>query len=249
MDRRALIIVNPGEVGADNYCEGVYADSRIYSRFLRSPQGGLWKEGEIRILDRPEVSEVRNEINYIRQVDYSFAAFAGHGFHAQDSDSTILELKRGANLDSSELKRGAPKHTMIIDCCRKVEDFVLLREMKKAARSVPSLNALKCRRFYDQEIAECSPGFIALYGCSIDEEAGERSDSGGYYSSSLIRSAENWLETKLDLDTQHYYSVLSVPGAHSAAVGKVTSLSIRRQNPVIERSSREGPYFPFCIAA
>ena len=42
MTRKALIISNPGELGAENYCEGVKKDVANYKNFLMSAAGGGW---------------------------------------------------------------------------------------------------------------------------------------------------------------------------------------------------------------
>lgn len=43
MKRKMLIIANPGERDAENYCEGVNQDVTRYHRFFTSIQGGAWK--------------------------------------------------------------------------------------------------------------------------------------------------------------------------------------------------------------
>ena len=40
MTRKALIISNPGEIGAENYCEGVLKDVENFKNYLQSPKGG-----------------------------------------------------------------------------------------------------------------------------------------------------------------------------------------------------------------
>jgi len=59
MIKRALLITNPGEKGADNFCRGVYVDVENYRQHLTSAVGGAWEEKEIIHLDRPSVALVR----------------------------------------------------------------------------------------------------------------------------------------------------------------------------------------------
>lgn len=58
MKRQALLIANPGESGASNYCEGVNRDCDSYPLFLKAPFGGAWYGNEIEILRRPSAAEV-----------------------------------------------------------------------------------------------------------------------------------------------------------------------------------------------
>ena len=54
--RRALLIANPGEVGDEDYCKGVYVDIKNYQQHLTSAEGGAWDGGEIQYLNRPTFS-------------------------------------------------------------------------------------------------------------------------------------------------------------------------------------------------
>jgi hypothetical protein len=85
-----------------------------------------------------------------------------------------------------------------------------------------------------------------LYGCSVDETAGDDAPTGGYYSSRLVAGAEEWVTNQRNLDTDHKYAILSVVEAHLLATPKVQEVSGNRQNPEIEKP-RSSPYFPFAI--
>ena len=91
MTRKALIIANPGRIGANNYCEGVYKDVQNYKNFLISYQGGNWYDSEIVILKQPNKSQVDNEIKLMENTDYTFVVFTGHGCISQYED-IIIEL-------------------------------------------------------------------------------------------------------------------------------------------------------------
>jgi hypothetical protein len=245
MKRKALIITNPGERGEENYCEGVNKDIELYRSFLQSPEGGLWQDSEIRTLERPNLSTVEAEVGRLQLADYSFVAYSGHAYHS--GRSTILALKRGVELDSAKLKVGASKHTLVLDCCRVVErPTLLLEKMLKALQARPILHSNDCRLYYDNRIEECPNGLVVLYGCSIDQTAGDDASTGGYYSASLIESAEEWVASESHLDTQRQFSIRSVVQAHADAVSKVATLSGNRQTPAIEKPRSE-PYYPFSI--
>lgn len=249
MTRQALIITNPGEPedkGTEEYCEGVYGDARRYRSFLMEPQGGSWEGPEIRTFDRPDVSTVEREVERLKRVDYSLVVFAGHGGHS--GKSTIVALRRGQQLNSVDLRVGAPKHTLILDCCREVAKRTLLtEEMAKALKSIPMLNSQRCRAYYDQVLRECATGLVVLFACSIDERA---NDDGtmGYYSGSLIETTEEWVAGKTSQRMQTSPAALSVVAAHLRAVPKVRALSGDRQNPDYE-APRSGLQFPFCVVA
>ncbi|MCL6478698.1 MAG: caspase family protein [Peptococcaceae bacterium] len=125
MKRHALIISNPGELGAENYCEGVKIDVKNYISFLKSPLGGTWYDSEITHLDRPSRANVHNAITNISLCDYTFIVFCGHGYFSASKESTILELRKNEEIDSLDLRNGARKRTIILDCCRKIEKDII----------------------------------------------------------------------------------------------------------------------------
>ena len=107
MDRKALIISNPGEVGEENYCDGVSVDVANYINYLTSPLGGAWYRSEIIHLDRPTSTEVDKQIKLLKGCDYAFIAFCGHGYYSFELKSTILILRKHIELDSLSLRSGA----------------------------------------------------------------------------------------------------------------------------------------------
>src|ERR1017187_1682387 len=102
MTRKALIIANPGEEGKSGYCAGVLKDVNSYTRFLMSPIGGLWRADEIAVFHKPSRATTMAEVNSLASADYSITVFSGHGEHSSVSNSTIVELRPGTDLDSDE---------------------------------------------------------------------------------------------------------------------------------------------------
>lgn len=248
MNRKALIIINPGEQDSENYCQGVRLDARNYKAFLLAPFGGSWLESEIETLDRPSVSAAKSAIERLRESDYGLIVFSGHGYSKDISDSTILELSREEELDSAELKKGCPKMTLVLDCCRVVSP----RHAEKAAilenvSVTAGLDSGQCRALFDEKVAACPESLVVLHSCSRNQTAGDDSLKGGYYSYNLIDRAMAWkeeLRRKNSLSAQ----ALSVVAAHERAIPGVQSMSGGRQVPQVEKP-RSGPYFPFCVYA
>lgn len=248
MKRMALIIGNPGESGASNFCRGVDKDLENYRSFLTSPVGGSWYTNEVTILRRPSAPEARAAIQLLKTVDYSFAVFCGHGHTDAVTRSLRMELKTGHELSENEMRQGALRHTVVFDCCRAIATSVLTEErMMKALAARAHQNASQSRSAFDAALQKSQTGLVALFACSIGETAGDDERAGGYYSSSLFVAAQNWSESgNFDLGKHSYY--LSVADNHTRAETLVHAKSGNRQHPMIEKPRSE-PYFPFAIAA
>jgi hypothetical protein len=174
--------------------------------------------------------------------------FSGHGYYSANRRSTIVCLRGNDEMDSMELRAGASKHTLILDCCRKVERAVLTEDaLAKMAAAARKFGVSNCRRYFNREIEECPSGLVVLHSCDVNETAGDDSRRGGYYAYSLIDAAETWGdENRTDLSK--HYDTLSVPRGHDGASESVRRLSGNRQNPQIEKP-RSSPYFPLAIVA
>lgn len=242
--RRALIIGAP-----DPDIPGVELDVANYRRFLLSPLGGAWKPEEVITLNSPSKMEVAVQLQALTGVSYSLTIFAGHGRYLVPQGTTIVQLRKSVEMDSLELRRGAEKHTLILDCCRMPSTRLAMEAfMEKAAKRELSLNPDSCRRAFDYRIDQCGKGLVVLFACSVDEYANE-SEEGGYYSSSLIRAANEWMgehTASANLKTNAY--VFSVTDAHERAAQRVKGLSGGRQNPISEYP-RTTLRFPFAVMA
>jgi hypothetical protein len=253
MNRKVLIISNPGENGDENYCDGVLRDVDNYRGFLTSACGGLWSYLDISHMPRPTISEARQAIRKLEACDYALIIFTGHGWYSTDLDSTILTLKAGQEIDSVELQNGAPKQTIVLDCCRKkypglpLDESVLINASAALLKRASSrLNHEQCKHYYNEKIKKCDPGTTILYSCASGEKSQDNSQRGGLYSYNIIEFAERWADnTEFDLSNSYY--TLSVVRAHEGAKESVQRKR-KDQNPQIEKP-RSAPYFPFCIAA
>lgn len=247
--RKALIIGAP-----DNKIPGVIVDINNLRDFFKSPIGGLWYDKEITTLISPSTNDIRRQIELLKINDYSLIFFAGHGYHAIERKRTILHINSTETFDSLELRVGAAKHSLIMDCCRKSESE---RRLLKAASESMSFDSARtqqpdpaqCRHYFDKAIGDCENGLVVMNSCSIDETAGESSSDGGYYTSSLIDSANEWAKNKLrTIDLTKKYATSSTQECHNLATAQVKSLSGGRQNPTFE-SPRSEKKFPFAVIA
>lgn len=253
--RKALIIGAPVIGAPDSNIPGVNVDIKNLKNFFKSPVGGLWYDDEITTLISPTENEIRRQIELLKVNDYSLIFFAGHGYHSIERKRTILHINSRETLDSSELRFGAAKHSLIMDCCRKPESE---RRLPKAVAVMESLSSIaqqpdpaKCRHYFNKAIGDCENGLVVMNSCSIGETAGESSSEGGYYTSSLIDSANEWAKNKLrtiDLTKNYDYAISSTQECHNLATAQVKSLSGGRQNPTFE-SPRFEKKFPFAVVA
>lgn len=247
MRRKAFIISNPGEQGAENYCQGVLRDIEHYQSFLRSAIGGFWQPSEIEAISRPSVADLRSKMAVLSAVNYALVVFTGHGWYSSSLDSTVLELRKGQEIDSAEL-RSAMKETLILDCCREIypgrPEARALDEM--VTKAAPRLDPEECRRYYNKQIEECRNEVLVLHSCSPGETSGDDDQRGGVYSYSLLQASKDWADQP-NRDVSKTYYWRSVASAHEDAVKRVARLR-SRQSPRIEKP-RSAPYFPLCVVA
>lgn len=240
MNRRVLIISNPGEINSDNYCEGVKKDVINYIEFFRSTYGGAWYSDEIISLERPTKNELRKYLIKVDSADYSIVVFTGHGY--MDKCDTIIELRDGEEYNTRFLKKSG--RTLILDCCRKKCDYLshgLLMEYtsKIQKRHMDIFNA---RKYYEEQILRCGKQKLVMYSCDVDECSNDDSRTGGYYSYNLLKVARGWFEDKGDVLEP---MTLTMVQAHEQTKRVLKSI-IDNQNPQIEKP-REMPYYPLAI--
>ena len=183
MKKLALIVSNPGSVGAENYCEGVVVDVERYDSFLRSPLGGTWFDEEIIKMNRPSLSDLQTTLFLMKDLDYSLIIFTGHGFFNPIKNSTELELQETVTYDASNFRTGK-KRTIILDCCRVVAQMTPAnRFFRKAINdSTEKLDPMKCRQAYENHIKQCDNELIVGFACDKGERAYDDSANGGFYS-------------------------------------------------------------------
>jgi hypothetical protein len=242
---------NPGEVGQEDYCKGVYVDIRNYQRLLTSAEGGAWDEREIICMDRPSANDVRQMVSAISPCDYAFIMFTGHCAYSTADRDHILELKKGERIAYAELIKGAKRRSVILDCCQEVHNESLL---EKYARSITALNASRgrttdretCKKLFLDGIENCPASIVKLASCSIGELSTDDDNTGGRYNSSLHDCIEDWIQAEMNRPYYSASATLSIVAAHECAAVKTKSKSAGLQNPAIEKP-RTGPYFPIAV--
>ena len=249
MNKKVLIVLNPGEEGAENYCRGVFADGTNFVDYLTSPLGGYWESCEITKLIRPDIDVINYELSLLNKYEYSIVIFSGHGEYDKASQSTMCELKAKNKISSKKFENSINKRLIILDCCRvpSIDKRPMINDsLIKSAASLTKLNPTKCRKYYDKGIDECIARNIITYSCAIGETSQDDSFFGGYYAHALINSANDWRNT-VSIEPGYYYTY-SVAKAHESAYNRVKIRTNNLQNPQIEKS-KTGPYFPFAIVA
>ena len=253
--RKALFISNPGEVGEENYCKGVFEDIKNFRKLLQAAHGGFWQANEIIELSRPTKKEVTAAVRGLAPYSYSFILFSGHGWYSSVDMCNVLTLCRGHEISSNELLKDANKRTIILDSCRKVYHESITESRSMAKAMLMSEEALlrqadpyKCRALFSQLIEESSTGIIEINSCNIGETAGDDEVLGGRYSSSLIAGAENWTEQEAKKPLWASANSDSIVRAHDVATSTTQRRSGNSQNPRITKP-RSGNYFPFIVYA
>lgn len=250
MKRKALIIGTPGDGVYNKKLPGVEVDLANYRRYLMSPLGGAWTDIEIVVMNSPTSQQIQEKLKTLREVDYAFVSFSGHGGYNTSTRSTHLELGPNDLFDSRLMKIGAPKQTVVLDCCRErytpgiFESLIVRASLESLSKG---LDSKKCRAAFDNHIERCLPASIILNACNIDESAGDEAKQGGLYSASIIEAAEDFAK-EIGHVPPGKNIILDVPDAHDRAAHKVRTKSDSRQNPTIDQP-RVSTYFPFAVIA
>lgn len=248
VQRKALLIAS--EFGGE--LQGVYKDINSLKSFMLSNIGGAWREDEIITLENPNYEETMQAIKGFDGIDYSFAFYAGHGFHAegrQDFKNTLTCIpmnksnsfgdtfsKRGFKITADTLApEGVTKCTVILDSCRGLEDYKLPSKTVVAMESFRLDNSKEWyREKFDQLIEKAETGEVIIFSCNLGESAGENPEKGGIFTTALISNASSG-SVPLTLDM-----------VFNNAKEDVKKASKSRQNPVMY-GGRRLHYFPFAI--
>lgn len=257
VSRKALIIGYPGEIGDENYCEGVFVDLNNYKKYLTSPLGGSWFEDEIVILLNTEIEILDYYLDKIKNIDYTFIAFSGHGYIVKKGSNYInyLQINKSEEICINYLKKFDKKRTIVLDCCREIYDsqgkkLIVESRLKRIQKAGFEINPNLCRKLFDYRLSLCKNGLIILHSCRPGQKSGDDDINGGVYTSSLLEAVDDWFEETLQTE-YNPKKVMSVVKAHQYSIDIIDfKLQFKNviQNPYIEKP-RSPLYFPFGVIA
>lgn len=213
MNRRLIFITNDG--GTDSSLPGVAVDLRRYKEFFNSDEGGAWEREEM-----CHLSDCKNKREFMTSLcanisicDYLLVVFLGHG-RATRYGGTQFKLSCGDFVTLSEIRNWTHRTRclFIADSCRCVEDDRINENAEHEEDRLYSLSCdeghrTACRNIYNSRIEHLPKGaFTVGLAVSLGEEAKENSD-GGYYSQSLISSANNVLMAVGAGHCENFYTI------------------------------------------
>ncbi|MEX3693847.1 caspase family protein [Paraburkholderia sp. BR14263] len=200
MKRKALLIGNTSGL------PGVKHDLERFSRFLQSNRGGAWRPGEIVVMVRPSLADLKRTITQTKlsQPDYVVVMFSGHGGYRR---STQLEINRSGDLiDERELQELAPRQLNIYDCCRDLMTETVQKSMEAAALALDSASGV--RQKYDDRIMQAAEQQALLYSCRVGESSIDTGE-GALYLGELLASARtvSYANPILTVGEAHEYAM------------------------------------------
>ena len=245
MKRAALLIAS--ERGG-RAIPGVHKDVANLKIFLQSDIGGAWNSNEIIILVDPTEAILDTAVSNLKDNDFAFISYSGHGFHSKNIDQTKMCLRDAMNNNVEvpifNLIPDCQRHTISIDCCRHVEEDILIesRAYKAAMESLASARPKRerYRKLFDAAVEQAEKGGILLYSCNLNESAAEDSN-GGCFTYGLIKNALAH-ESKTPKNENHY---LGVDEALDLSAVYLKSLK-KQQTPQLD-AGRRRYYFPFSV--
>lgn len=244
MTRKAFLIESSNLKGETDL-PGARLDVDHLSFYLQSPIGGAWRSGEIEIMHKPKWEKLKKELEAVKNEDYVFISFSGHGYHPKDGDvdDTKVMLCEEESIPVWEINPGNDRCTFVIDSCRnlEVEEGLVDRVLAEETFAKTAADKSEYRRIFDLAVAQADKGIIRLYSCGIDESAAESKLRGGLFTSSLIECANEWHQ-RASVGQSLYYSTEK---AFECASVRTTTRT-PQQKPDYE-PGRRNKHFPFGV--
>jgi hypothetical protein len=245
MKKQAVIIVTPNLPGHTKL-PGATKDADTWSSFLQSPEGGAWNEGEIKVLSDSSNDHIKLvlELQALKELDYAFLAFSGHGHYKVLPDKTTeTQMLISANdyLTERTYTVRAKRELVIMDSCREYGGEVITEVVKAAnfsnARMIRAEDRFaKAREMFEKAVSQSPEGRTLVYSCSLNQTAGDKFS----FTRFLISDAERLAaECKL-------VQTMSVKDAFDAAATK-TLKDNYPQKPVYE-GGRRLTHYPFSVS-
>lgn len=262
--KRKAILIESSNVSGQSYLPGAAVDIKNWKNFLLSDLGGAWIEGEILQLNKPAASVVANLLNN-HSDHYCFVAFSGHGCDGHvtlndgeqmcplsfltprgpkgallvDScrglfESEIYSFSTRTAVAANEFNVG---RRVVLNAKRGVETkFGSATPLTLESVYYSGLITSGHRNLWHSSLSGSPQGVVKMLACSVGQAAGEDPNSGGYYTSLLLQSADLW-QTNSSRNSVH-----TTKQAHDHAVNKL----IQQQKPEYSPSNVA---FPFAVKA
>jgi hypothetical protein len=239
--KRIAFLIESSEVPGEDILKGAQEDVKAYKDWIYSKPGGDWFDSEIKILNTPRISEVKRVIQAAGKIDYAFVAFSGHGCHSKELDLTKLCMRDGT-MSVRELIPDTDRCTMVVDACRHVMPEVFTKSfqlsLNEARAYAKFAEARNYRQDFEDLVANAEKGTIFLYGCDLNESAGE-SERGGYFSRYLVEGGLAYARNRGGNRSYSTKTAFQVAAEATAARNK-------QQHPKYEPGRRLG-HFPFGV--
>jgi len=259
MNRKLVLIISDG--GGNAPLRGVHIDKNNYLNFFKAPEGGAWKDEEIKVFDNNDFDkEWIHSISLLGRlehhpIDYFLIVYCGHGFTDQYGNIR-LQVRTDCDLKLYDLLAavGPTRCLVIADSCRavyrldeggRIGDMRLFSTSDEARRSAYTN---MCRTAYNECLAATPATMqMVLFSNSFGETADENKN-GGLYSFAMLKAAKaeiSRIHTLQEHDANSY--MVDVDTIHEAAKQEVEQQTHQRQHPDKVLGSRSCARFPFVV--
>ena len=186
MQRKLLLLCNPGYEEYRNYVPQTYDIIKAYKQYFKSAFGGVWQDDEIDEMPDSLYGMGQNcwlakKIEQYDKLDYSMIVFIGHGGAYDKLD--FIQLSGGKAFAIKDLYRNENtiKRTIIIDSCRSYIEPDILKLLLEARKK----NTEDCRCLYDNIIKEAEPHCELLQSTQYGELA-NTTETGSVFSDAFF---------------------------------------------------------------
>lgn len=223
--RRALLIGSPGNEGAD-YLYSAATDVENVKNLLLSSRGGKWKEDEIIIFWKPDVTSVASVIEKTI-ADYFFVFYAGHGYETSDGKRNICLTD--ADVSDFFLLNKSVRQLAVLDCCREKE-YAAISGIPEDEEWLHFDGYYPEREAFDKYILQSPPGKKIIHATKSGFASWEDTNGrGGVFTTSLLLAAKS-------IQKQEVYFPISIEQALKKAK-KIIKQNGDEQEPEIVYSS------------
>lgn len=218
------------------FVSSVQRDIHNIQHFLRSPMGGAWDiQQEVIVLQDPTVQQYQNLLYSSRACDYRLFYFAGHG------DAAHIQINSQDKVPIADIQVSPyQKQLRIFDSCRVdvkqrtgLANDVMIEKLADYRYRQDELQA--ARWLFNNVLQDMLQGTTTLYACQKRRLASGNNE-GGYFTSSLIRTA-------LDM-TEEQHQIITTDAIFRRVQQSIIQQTNNEQVPEMENSLRT----PFALS-